>query len=104
MALIKVGADVTAKDNDGNTVLHLAALSHVWRADLAITLLEAGAHIDTVNNEGKTLEMLLCDKRLYDSVNPVKYTTLCCLAARVVRRTHRMAHVPKHLRAFVQLH
>ncbi|XP_076665255.1 protein fem-1 homolog CG6966 isoform X2 [Andrena cerasifolii] len=104
MALIKVGADVTAKDNDGNTVLHLAALSHVWRADLAITLLEAGAHIDTVNNEGKTLEMLLCDKRLYDSVNPVKYTTLGCLAARVVRRTHRMAHVPKHLRAFVQLH
>ncbi|XP_029044530.1 protein fem-1 homolog CG6966 isoform X2 [Osmia lignaria lignaria] len=103
-ALIKVGADVTARDNDGNTALHLAAVSHFRRPDLAVTLLEAGAHIDTVNNEGKTFEMLLRDKRLYDSVCPVKYTTLTCLAARVVKRTYELEDVPKHLRAFVQMH
>ncbi|XP_053995584.1 protein fem-1 homolog CG6966 isoform X1 [Hylaeus anthracinus] len=103
-ALIKAGADVTARDNDGNTALHLAALSNLWRLDLANTLLEAGAHIDAVNNEGKTFEMLLSNKRLYDLVNPVKYTTLACLAARVVRRTHRIEHLPKHLQAFVQMH
>lgn len=103
-ALIKVGADVTARDDDGNTALHLAAVSHFRRPDLAVTLLEAGAHIDTVNNEGKTFEMLLRDKRLYDSVCPVKYTTLTCLAARVVKRTYELEDVPKHLRAFVQMH
>ncbi|XP_043261177.1 protein fem-1 homolog C isoform X2 [Colletes gigas] len=103
-ALIKVSADVTARDNDGNTALHLTALSRFWRPDLAIALLEAGAHIDTVNNEGKTFETLLYDKRLYDLVNPVKYTTLACLAARVVRRTYRIENLPKHLQAFVQMH
>ncbi|XP_076231930.1 protein fem-1 homolog CG6966 [Calliopsis andreniformis] len=102
-ALIKAGADVNARDDDGNTALHLTALSHIWRRDFAITLLDAGAHIDVVNNEGKTFEML-CDKTLYDTVNPVKYTTLACLAARVVRRLYRVEDLPKHLQSFVQMH
>lgn len=102
-ALIKVGADVNARDDDGNTALHLTGLSHAWPRDVAITLLENGAHIDTVNNEGKTFEMLY-GKFLYDTINPVKYTTLVCLAARVVRRTYKLEQLPKHLQAFVQMH
>ncbi|XP_076179059.1 protein fem-1 homolog CG6966 isoform X2 [Ptiloglossa arizonensis] len=103
-ALLKVGADITTKDNDGNTALHLIALSQFWGIDFAITLLEAGAHIDTVNNEGKTFQMLLRNKVLYNLINPVKYITLACLAARVVRKTYRIEQVPKYFQSFVEMH
>lgn len=103
-ALLRVGADVTARDNDGNTALHLTALLRPWRPVLSIDLLDAGAHLDAVNNDGKTFEMLLCDKELYDSIYPLRYTTLACLAARVVRKTQNISRVPQHLRAFVEIH
>lgn len=103
-ALLRVGADVTAKDNDGNTALHLTALLRPWRPVLSIDLLDAGAHLDAVNNDGKTFEMLLCDKELYDSIYPLKYTKLACLAARVVRKTQNISRIPQHLRAFVAMH
>ncbi|RLU16996.1 hypothetical protein DMN91_011065 [Ooceraea biroi] len=103
-ALLRVGANVNAKDNDGNTALHLAALLRPWQPRLAIDLLDAGAHLDAVNNDGNTFETLLCDKKLYDSIYPVRYTTLACLAARVVKQTYRESSVPRYLRAFVKMH
>jgi len=93
-----------AKDNDGNTALHLTALLRPWQPHLAIDLLDAGAHLDAVNNDGKTFETSLCDKRLYDSIYPLRYTTLACLAARVVKKTYKESSVPHHLRAFVEMH
>ncbi|CAD1480545.1 unnamed protein product, partial [Heterotrigona itama] len=96
-ALIKVGADVTARDATGSTVLHLAAMFYPL-PDLIVILLDAGAHIDAVNKMGNTFETLiwsnntyetfLWNKRLYSSVYPVKYTTLACLAARVVKKIY----------------
>lgn len=103
-ALLRVGADVAAKDNDGNTALHLTALLHPWRPILSVDLLDAGAHLDAVNNDGKTFQMLLSNKQFYDSICPLRYTTLACLAARVVRETQKISRVPAHLRAFVQMH
>lgn len=99
-----MGANVAARDNDGNTALHLSAMLHPWRPILSVDLLDAGAHLDEVNNDGKTFQMLLCNKELYDSICPLKYTTLACLAARVVRKTQKITSVPAHLRVFVGMH
>ncbi|XP_063982559.1 protein fem-1 homolog CG6966 isoform X2 [Diachasmimorpha longicaudata] len=104
-ALLRAGADPTATDDEGNTALHLTAMSHPWRIDLATLLLRAGAHIDAVNNEGQTYQRLLNDKAKYDSLNPLKYMTLQCLAARVIMRTAiHINRVPSHLRQFVSQH
>ncbi|XP_017758319.1 PREDICTED: protein fem-1 homolog CG6966 isoform X1 [Eufriesea mexicana] len=107
-ALLRVGADVSAVDTAGNTVLHLAAMFHP-SPDLITILLDAGAHIDTVNKMDSTFESLMRNKRLYGSTilqvcNPVKYVTLTCLAARVVKKVHDINSVPAQLQAFVEMH
>ncbi|CAL7944929.1 unnamed protein product [Xylocopa violacea] len=99
-ALIRVGADVTARDDDGNTVLHLADKNFPLSKPLIPILLDAGAHIDAANKLGIVHEMF----EYSDTVYPMRYMTLQCLAARVVRKTYDIALVPKHLRAFVELH
>lgn len=104
MALLRVGADINARDADGNTSLHLVAICHRGQTSFATTLLDAGAHIDAVNNDGQTYETLLKSRSLYESVSPVKYTSLKCLAAKVIRKHGLKLHVPKHLQEFVEMH
>ncbi|XP_033206704.1 protein fem-1 homolog CG6966 isoform X1 [Bombus vancouverensis nearcticus] len=112
-ALLKVGADVSAKDATGSTVLHLAAMFHP-SIDLVNILLDAGAHIDAVNKMGSTFESLIWSNNVYealvrnkypyDSIYPMRYIKLTCLAARVVRKAYDIESVPKHLQDFVQMH
>lgn len=56
-------------------------------AEVVRELLSHGAHIDTVNYEGQTPEEILksTQQTLSSIVNPLKYTTLKCLAARTVK-------------------
>lgn len=62
--LIKLGADVNARDDSGDTPLHNAAF---WSsADDIRTLLAAGADVDAVGNDGRTPlhEAALCEGSL----------------------------------------
>uniref|UniRef100_A0A1B0CG59 Putative ankyrin repeat protein n=1 Tax=Lutzomyia longipalpis TaxID=7200 RepID=A0A1B0CG59_LUTLO len=105
-ALLQVGADPNAKDEAGNTPLHLAAYARPCPASLAQTLVDHGAHLDAKNSDGETFESLLQEQQLRDLVNPVKYTSLKCLAARTIQKfgiTYR-DEVPRALYEFIECH
>ncbi|XP_041980846.1 protein fem-1 homolog CG6966 isoform X2 [Aricia agestis] len=85
--MLRLGAAPDARDADGNTPLHLVAKINPCPADVFRELLAHGAHIDTVNYEGETPEEILksTQQNITSIVNPLKYTTLKCLAARTVK-------------------
>lgn len=77
-------------------------------AEVVRELLSHGAHIDTVNYEGETPEEILKSTQqcLGAIVNPLKYTTLKCLAARTVKN-YRLPYrhvVPQCLHATIITH
>ncbi|MEN6333061.1 MAG: serpin family protein [Phycisphaerales bacterium] len=79
-ALLAHGADVNAKDEDGDTPLH-ASLSHWSGAGIAEMLVLAGADVGAKNNEGKTpLHLAVVNYYAYavnavTSQDPNRYST-----------------------------
>lgn len=106
--MLRLGAAPDARDADGNTPLHLVCKLNPCPADVVRELLNHGAHIDTVNYEGETPEEILksTQQTLTSIVNPLRYTTLKCLAARTVKN-YRLPYrhvVPQCLHSTVITH
>jgi len=103
--LLQCGAPVDARDNDGNTALHAAALNKPAKAAVIQSLLQHGAHFDLVNNDKKPFFSLLKGTPLHEVTNSARHTTLSCLAATVVRK-HGLdtTNLPSTLQQFVETH
>merc|ERR1712110_1318636 len=103
--LLQCGAPVNARDNEGNTALHAAALNKPAKATVIQSLLQHGAHFDLVNNDKKTFFNLLKGTPLHEITNSAVHSSLACLAARVVRKEDlEIESLPVTLQAFVLNH
>lgn len=101
---MRVGADVHARDPDGNTPLHLAAMERPCDPRLIRDLLEKGAYVDAVNKRGQTMGELLAPMPVHSVVNPLRYRTLATLAARTLaRHTNPEYYLPQLPRTLVPL-
>ncbi|XP_015372855.1 PREDICTED: protein fem-1 homolog A isoform X1 [Diuraphis noxia] len=98
-ALLKIGANPNARDEEGNTPLHLVSSKDVTTIKL---LLGGGAHYDSVNAAGRTF----CDMRKATPHNPLCHTSLACHAARAIRKNRIpfIGHIPVTLYEFVEKH
>lgn len=78
VALLDRGVDLTAKDADGNTALHVAA-GQVDNAAIVTRFLEAGADINALGNAGSTPYSALC-------VPPTRRQYRCSCAGTPIQR------------------
>ena len=109
---------INARNADGNTLLHLAALLENEECSIVALslLLECDAHIDTLNYDLKTpREIYRATHSHYpEEVSDIQLTefaevpALCCLAARVVVKEglpyELMPFLPPTVKCFLRLH
>lgn len=106
--LVECGAKINANNQKGSTPLHTASLVENFNQQIIEILLDNGAHIDIRNNDSdRPIDLL---KRIPDGagskINPLHYTTLKCLAARVVAQQEipYKEEIPEILEEFIQAH
>ncbi|XP_064078564.1 protein fem-1 homolog A-like [Macrobrachium nipponense] len=106
--LLETGADPCAMDHDRNTPLHALGMNEVCPREILDALLSAGGHLDAVNKEGLSFVNLRVfhGEKPHQLVNPVRHTSLQCLAAAAVRK-HGIKYkdvVHPRLERFVDMH
>lgn len=103
--LVECGAKINAMNSTANTPLHTAALSGNFRQEIVEILLDNGAHIDARNSVSQRPTDML---RLIPEckTNPLQYTTLKCLAARVIAQNQLpyKQEIPAMLEGFIEAH
>ncbi len=102
---MSVGGDINARDKLGNTPLHIAGEAKVCSGELIQSLLKCGAHLDQKNDARETFQDI-AGSSLHTKINQVPYTSLKCLAARVVseNKIDFKGKVPAGLESFIQVH
>ncbi|XP_053596423.1 protein fem-1 homolog B-like isoform X1 [Microplitis demolitor] len=110
--LIECGADVNAMDNDRNTPLHVIVAYEKPISDfltlhgIVVELINAGAHVDTVNSEGKTPYDAATTGVAEIVLRSQTQLSLKCMAAKAVK-TYGLSYtgyVPRSLESFIELH
>ena len=108
--LVECGAKINANNETGSTPLHTASKEENFNQEIVETLLDNGAHIDMRNGAPtyeRPVDMLkLLPNGVGSKINPLHYTSLKCLAARVVVE-HGVPYkeeIPSVLEEFIQAH
>ncbi|XP_033346613.1 protein fem-1 homolog B [Bombus vosnesenskii] len=110
--LICCGADVNAMDNERNTPLHIIVSYREPVSDfmtlhsIIMDLIEAGAHMDTVNSNGKTPYDAVATGVAEIILRTQTKLSLKCMAAKVVNAYNLSyyGNVPRSLESFIELH
>ena len=112
--LLKSGADPNAGDSKGNGPLHVVAMAcklfRVLADSITHLLLDHNAHLDRVNDEGKTAADLWMkyNNGAFNCELPSWYHSephLMCIAAKVIR-SHQIdySHLPSIIHTFITMH
>ena len=110
--LIEAGIDVQVMDKEGNTPLHLIVGYQRVVGDfltlhaIITALVDAGAHVDVVNNAGKTPMAKASTGVAEIILKSQQKLSLKCLSARAVKKhgLSFMGQVPATLEHFISLH
>lgn len=110
--LVDCGADVNAMDAERNTPLHIivcytkATSDFMTLHSIIMELIEAGAHMDTVNSNGKTPYESVATGVAEIILRTQTKLSLTCMAAKAVK-TYNLSYcgnVPRSLESFIELH
>ncbi|XP_053983870.1 protein fem-1 homolog B [Hylaeus volcanicus] len=110
--LVRCGADVNAMDNERNTPLHVIVGCIKTISDfetlytIIMELIEAGAHMDTINSRGQTPYYAAITGEVESILRTQTKLSLKCIAARAVK-TYNLSYcerVPRSLESFIELH